>query len=353
MDTADPDGLDRLIKLLLENPRVLENIPPDIRIGDIKAKVQELLPKHEDTSIFESNLSPDDGTEDTDEEYTGPHPGAIAQKGYGSGFTPEGESLSMVPSVAYWQQGAFIARVLSTAEGLSPRRIHVVYDHEDESTSIRYRDAETIITVYGEEVYQDLRADLDPGYFAKQYNPREPTGLPTPHPLHGCVDIKASIAALTDLKDRKFLEEFSKKPKFLKLETLFESFYKKLDPTSSFGHRFGENNVYLTYQDQDVVSYLVANVTWPHLKRGPGGVKCKFRRDQKITVKSLVNFHMNQHVGKSSTLGSCYYAPLLECGMDDEYVFHKTSRKKKFDACGVAHKQAPWINPRLPGAYVK
>jgi len=307
----------RLVEFIIENESILGDIPPDISVGDLKAiafsqaNATMTSPKGEghgsDTGSPVSDYRVP--TLDVVPELSGTK-SAVQE----SPDKVEGMFLTAY-ALPYWRQGPFLVETLKNVLEFSFENVFVSYDADEcETFIIGRKSRKTLFTIVGEEIHQDLKDGLDSNYFVTSSTLSAKTQF---HFLHGNVNVEDSILQLPE-KDAHVLSDFSKKPRFLKLETLFRCFYGTVEPDSPFGYRLQDESVFLTFMGKDVVDYLINNISWPHLKfRNRKGRK-KSPSDERITINDLLK-HKRKKVMYSKNLGSCYYAPLLEHALQDGY----------------------------------
>jgi len=301
--------LNLVVELIIKNRKVFDNIPPDIMLGELLDMADDAI------SLEPPPLYDKEGPCIPKKEYISLSSKTTGDKPVGKDAQPtsltlvQGKGLlAMIHSVDYWRQGSYLAETLNGVENLSSDNVFLSWDPDEEELRVHLRGTgDVLLTLYGEEIYQDTKDCLDDTYFNRNKCTESKTQY---HPLHGMVEIEQTLARLQG-KDKEFLTLFSRKPKFLKLETLFESFYGSRD-VRPFSHRMENEGIFLTYKGMDVVSYNIANISWPHLKRAKK--RWKDYPPDRASQKELERYK-KKRLAASTSLGSCYYAPLLEHGI--------------------------------------
>jgi len=303
--------LERLMDFFIKNGSALDNIPPDITVGEIREMAKEAMfsmsPLSDGGEHYQkllqgaSGLPEDEGHDPQDIQEESETLPDLRD-------SPIENLLNMVHQEPYWSQGNYLVNLFNVRAELTPEHIYIGYDPDEEEITVCDRKLNVLLPVLGEDIFQVLKENLNPAYFSQN---RPTLGKPPKvSNLHGYVDIEKSIALLKLPGDKEFLRKYSEIPKSQKVETLYDSFYNRLPYESYFSHRIDGGTIYLLFMGVDVVSYKIANLSWPHLRvkrikkfrnpldGDPSDIARKFRYRNRAPIRD-------------KNLGSCYFAPLL------------------------------------------
>jgi len=259
---------------------VLENIPPDITVGEITnllkgGMVNESLTWRE---TFEE--IPSEGVSLHGEFFTEEPPlGDASMRSIAKSTldalkedeTLEGffKSLTAIGHLWYWEQVDILENLLRSGKDKFLHDISFTIDDSEEFLRVEKNDGAILLEIYSAEDVQDAISRLGREFFQptrKKILDKASQPVVILSTRYGRVDPNHERSKLKDPGDISEYDRTSKIQKFLLGHRLREV-YERTKDHPGYTYRCEGNSIFLTYKGADLVSFSLASCGWMHGKQ--------------------------------------------------------------------------------------